>query len=208
MAYASVAELRSELGKTDTGDDTTLARLLDAATRNIDRACHRPDGFVADTRATARLYPGNNSNFIRIDEFVEIEGLRVKPSATSAYETWTSSDYMACTGDQRFPDYNPLVKGRPYTALRTDPNGDYSIFYRDTEYPMVEATCKWGFSVLVPPDIKAACIMQAVRWYKRLQSGMSDTLASVDVGILMYTKAIDPDLVRILRDGRYVRPVL
>ena len=208
MAYATVTELRAELGKDVTDDDTVLVRLLDAATRNIDDACNRPDGFVSDTTASARLYPGNNQEFIRIDEFTSVTQVRVRPAATSDYETWTSADYMACAGDRRFPDYNPAAKGKPYTALRTDPNGDYTIFYADTEYPTVEVTACWGYATSVPVTVKTACIMQAVRWYKRLKSGMSDTLASVDTGLLMYTKTLDPDVKRLLRDGRYIRPQL
>jgi hypothetical protein len=208
MAYASVAELRAELGKTDTGDDATLARLLDAATRNIDDACNRPDGFVADTKATARTYPGSNRGWLRIDECVSVDTVQVKPSSISAYEEWDDSDYLTCAGDERFPDYNPLVKGKPITALRIDPNGDYSVFHRDGTYPTVEVTAKWGYATLVPPTVKTACIMQAVRWYKRLQSGMSDTLAGAEMGILMYTQALDPDIKRLLVDGRYVRKQL
>lgn len=208
MAYATISQLREELGKTDTGDDGTLVRLLDAATRNIDDACRRPDGFVSDTTASARLYMGNNEEFLRIDEFTSITQLRVKPAATSDYETWTSADYITCAGDRRFPDYNPDAKQRPYTALRTDPNGDYTIFYADTQYPTVEVTACWGFWTSVPATIRQACIMQAVRWYKRLKSGMSDTLASTDAGTLMYTQSLDPDIRRLLRDGRYIRPVL
>lgn len=208
MAYATVTELRAELGKGVTDDDTVLVRLLDAATRNIDDFCNRPDGFAADTTASARLYMGNNQEFIRVDEFIAVTLVRVKPAATSSYETWTSADYMACAGDRRFPDYNPTVKGKPYTALRVDPNGDYSIFYADTQYPTVEVTARWGYASSAPPTIKTACIMQAVRWYKRLKSGMSDTLASVDAGQLMYTRTLDPDIQRLLRDGRYIRPQL
>jgi hypothetical protein len=208
MAYATVTELKNELGKGVTDDDTVLVRLLDTATRNIDDFCNRPDGFVSDTTATARLYMGNNEGFIRIDEFTSITQLRVKPAATSDYEIWTSADYITCAGDRRFPDYNPTVKGKPYTALRADPNGDYTIFYQDTEYPTVEVTACWGYATSCPPTIKTACIMQAVRWYKRLKSGMSDTLASVDAGLLMYTQTLDPDIQRLLRDGRYIRPQL
>ena len=206
--YCTVSEIRAELDKSDVTDDTVLIRLIQAATRNIDRACHRLDGFVADATATARTYMGNNDNFLRVDEFVGEASVQVKPAATSSYEAWTTSDFIECAGDKRFPDYNPAAKGLPYTALRVDPNGDYSIFYADTEYPTVEVTARWGFATSVPPDIKEACIMQVVRWLKRLRSGMSDTLASTDLGTLMYTKSLDPDVLRILRDGRYIRPVM
>jgi len=139
---------------------------------------------------------------------VEVDTVKVKPAATSDYETWAGTDYLECAGDERFPDYNPTAKGRPITALRADPNGDYSVFYASGTYPTVEVTAKWGYSILVPPGIKTATIMQAAKWYKRLQSAMTDTVASVDMGTLMYTKTLDPDIEGLLRRGRFVRKVL
>lgn len=201
MAYATVTELKAEMNKTGSEDDAVLVRLLDAATRNIDQACNRPCGFIADTTASARTYQGNNKGWLRIDECVSVTQVRVRPSSTSSYEAWTSSDYLTATGDERYPNYNSL----PITALRVDPNGDYSIFYRDGTYPTVEVTARWGYAASVPADIKIACIMQATRWYKRLQSAMSDTVASGEMGMLLYTQSLDPDIKRLLIDGRYVR---
>ena len=205
MAYATVTEIKTSLNKTDNTDDGVLVQLLDAASENIDRFCNRPDGFMADTTATARLYRGSGTGWQRIDEFVEVSTVKVKPSSTSSYETWTSSDYLECAGDERFPNYNPTVQGKPYDALRVDPNGDYTIFYQDGTYPTVEITAKWGYATQVPYSIKTACIMQAERWYKRMKSGMSDTLASAEIGMLMYTRSLDPDIQRLLVDGRFVR---
>ena len=202
MGYTTVIELRSEMNKTDTGDDATLTRLIDAATENIDRYCNRiQDGFVGDTLATARLYKGSGTGWQRIDECVAVTLVRVKPSSTSAYEAWTATDYIECTGDERNPNYNQM----PYTALRVDPNGDFSIFYLDSTYPTVEITARWGYAEAVPYGIKTATIMQSARWYKRLQGAMSDSLASVEAGIMMYTKTLDPDIQRLLVDGRFVR---
>lgn len=208
-SYATLSQLKNHLDKTTTLDDTVLVQLLDAATRNIDDFCHRPDGFVADTTATARTFMGSGTGWQRIDECVSVTGVRVKPSSTSDYETWTDgTDYLECAGDERFPDYNPVTKGYPITALRIDPNGDYSVFYRDGTYPTVEVTAYWGYSSAVPAPVKQACIMQAVRWHKRLRSGMSDTLASGELGMLMYTQKLDPDVEQMLVRGRYVRKVL
>jgi hypothetical protein len=202
MAYATVAELRAEVNKTDTGDDTTLARLLDAASQGIDRVCNRPDGFVAGTQGTARTYRGSGNNWIWIDECVEVETVKTKSDATASYETWAATDYIACTGDPLDPNYNKT----PYTALFVDPNGEFTIFYADGVYPTVEVTAKWGYAVLVPPAIKTACIMQAARWYKRLQGAMSDSLTTTELGTMFYTKSLDPDIKRLLVDGRFVRP--
>ena len=50
--------------------------------------------------------------------------------------------------------------------------------------------------------------MQAARWFKRFQSSMADVLASDELGTLLYRQSLDPDVKRLLVDGRYVKPVI
>lgn len=218
--YATIAELKAEINKTDAGDDASLQRILDAAERNINRAVNRPDGFVADTVASARIWAGSGKPYQYIDECVEVTLVAVKESATQdAYTSWNDADWIAASGDPRSPNYNDL----PYDLLVVDPTGDESIFTRGdyvtrggfrplTEWsrgvPTVSVSARWGFATTVPDDIKEAAIMQAARWYKRLQSAMSDTLASGELGTLLFRKSLDPDIRRILVDGRYMKPAL
>jgi hypothetical protein len=220
MAYATAAELRAYMNKVSTDLDDEINELLESATIAIDNLCNRPNGFVADVAASARLYTGNGKPYLLIDECVEISTVAVKDSASDDdYDTWASDDWIAFSGDHRFPDFNSL----PYDSVMVDPTGDESgsVFtsgkwttrggfrpLTDTHrgVPTVQITAKWGYATTVPYTIKIACIMQASRWYKRLQSGMSDTLASGELGQMMYTKVIDPDIAMLLIEGRYVKP--
>jgi hypothetical protein len=224
MAYATAAELRAEFNKTSTADDVTLGRLLDAATRAIDRTCNRPDGFVADTEASARVYTGSGGPVQDIDECVEITTVAVKDAADdSTYTEWDATDYEAFGGSADRPNFQPTAHGKPYTALMCSADGDYSTFtsgkysgragFRPSHnvtrgVPTVKVTAKWGYAATCPPDIKEACMMQAARWYKRFESAMADTVGSPDTGTLLYRRKLDPDIEHILIDGRYVRPTL
>ena len=67
MAYTTAAELRARIDKTSATDDTTLTALIAAAERNINVTCNRPDGFLAISVATARVYPGSGKPYQRID---------------------------------------------------------------------------------------------------------------------------------------------
>lgn len=217
-SYAITSELRSYINKADTGDDAILTELLTAAERNINQTCNRADGFVALTTATARRYAGSGKPYQWIDECIEISTVEVKDSATdTSYDTWTSADYIAFSGNPEDPNFNAL----PYTGLMVDPTGDESVFssgkyttrggFRpltsvNRGVPTVRITAKWGYAETVPGDIKAACIMQASRWYKRLEGSMSDAVASGELGMLLYQKSLDPAIKRILVDGRYVKP--
>lgn len=218
MPYATPQELRSQIGKTSVLSDGDLETILAAAERNINRACNRPDGFLALTTATARRYAGSGRPYQFIDECVEVSLVEVKDSATdSSYDSWTSSDWIVARGDPEYPDYNST----PYDLVLVDPTGDESIFtsgkyttrggFRPRTdvhrgVPTVRVTARWGYAAAVPDDIHEACLMQATRWFKRLEGAMADALASGELGMMLYRQSLDPDIKRLLVDGRYVRP--
>jgi len=222
MAYATFTEFKEHTTLRDTSGDNqaSVERLLDAASRNIDRFCNRPDGFEADSSASARTYAGSGTPYQRIDECIEITLIAVKDSATDdSYTSWGDDDWVAYTGDPRRPDFNRL----PYTGIMVDPTGGESVFtsgkfttragFRPTTevyrgVPTVQVTAKWGYSEDIPEDIKMACIMQAARWFKRMQGNMADAVASGDFGMMMYVQQLDPDIQQLLIAGRYVRPAV
>lgn len=228
--YANVIQLRAEMNLRGSKDDATLGRLLDAAEAAINRKCNRPDGFVADASASARYYRGNGKSWLYIDECIAVSGVAVKDSPSDdedSYEAWvvgtvgttTEADVFPFSGDHEDPDFNSL----PYNGLLIGSNADYATFtsgdythrggFRPSflirrGVPTVEVTARWGFAATVPNDIMEATIMQAARWYKRLQSAMADATASADMGQLLYRQKLDPDIAGILLDGRYVKPTV
>lgn len=220
MSYCTPQELRSQINKLSTASDIDLTSILSAAERTINGFCNRPDGFVSLTTATARLYAGTGRAYMSIDECTSITLVEVKESATdSSYVSWAAGDWIPFSGDYKDPNFNRL----PYTMLMIDPTGDQVVFTggrytgqrgfppetdRSRGVPSVRVTAKWGYSVAVPADIKEACIMQASRWYKRLESAMADTLASGELGTLLYRQSLDPDIKMILVNGRYVKPAV
>jgi len=214
--YATIVELKAELQKTDSDDDASLQRVLDAAATHIDRYCNRPDGFVANSTASARYYPGSGGKYQRIDECIAVTAVAVKDAAfddEDAYETWTlgtigsttEADVFPATGSEKWPEYNRT----PYTLLVIGANGDYTLFPHDIYgRPTVQVTAKWGYAETVPDDIKTATIMQAARWWKRLQIAMADATGGGELGVLLYRQRLDPDIAAILDDGGYRRLVV
>jgi hypothetical protein len=209
MAYATVLELRAQIDRLIADDDVALAAILDAATISIDRACNRyRPGFEywnAPAVASARLYSGSGKAWQRIDPCIAITQVAVKDSVTdTTYTAWDAADWVAFQGSYERPTFNDL----PYTALMVAIDGDYAGFTRGIRGPSVRVTARWGESATPPADITEACIMQSARWYKRLQSAMSDTLASGEMGMLLFQKSLDPDIRRILVDGRHINSVV
>lgn len=206
MTWASVTELRSQIGRTSTLSDTDLTTLLTAAENTITRFCNR-QSFLADSVASARLYSGSDKDYLTIDETPEITAVGAKESiGDTTFTAWATTDWLAYSGSRRFPNFNSV----PYTGLMVNPNGDYSRFFRGSVsgFPMIQITAKWGAYLTIPDELKEASIMQAVRWFKRLEGAMSDALASGELGQLLYRQSLDPDIKMILVNGRYVKPTV
>ena len=204
MTWASVSELRSQINKTSALSDIDLTMILTAAENTISRFCNRRDDFLADTVASARLYPGSGTGFLFIDDTPEITAVGAKESfSDDTFTAWATTDWIAFSGSSKSPNFNMT----PYNGLMVNPNGDYDLFrISRAGFPMVQITAKWGGYATIPAELKEASIMQAARWFKRLESAMADTLASGELGTLLYRQALDPDIKQILVGGRYVRP--
>ena len=207
--YATIAEIKAAMNKTGAGDDAVLTALATAASRAVDNFCNRPDGFVALTEATARVYAGEGKSWQTIDECTSVTEVAVKDSTTDDdYTDWTTADWIAFSGDPEHPEFNRL----PYTALMVGYDGDYAHFLNGRRgkhsVPTMQITAKWGYATDVPTPIKQATIITASRWYKRGEGGWSDVLASGELGMLLYQKMLDPDVKLILVAGRYVRPAV
>lgn len=208
--YCTTAQLKARINKTGAGDDAIIAELITAASRNIDRYCNRPGGFGPPAIASARLYVGSGEDWLRVDAMSAAPTkVEVKDAPTdSTYATWLVTDWLAASGDPLVPNYNDL----PYTLLLTHPTGNYAVFtdgrLGGRGVVTVRVTAAWAFSATTPADIREACAMQVARWYKRYESAFADTVASPDMGQLLYRASLDPDIQHILSDGRYIKPAV
>jgi hypothetical protein len=228
--YCTAAEIKAEINLTDTAGQWTtwLTLLAQAASKVIDNFCNRQDGFDAIAVATERVYVGRGTPYCHIDECVQVTSVAVKDSSSdTTYTAWTApttnlagdGDWIAAAGSYKTPNYNTL----PYTLLIVDPNGDEATFtdgrytglrgFRPTSdvvrgIPTVKVTARWGYSDLTPDPIKEAAIMQAARWFKRLQGSMADSLAAPEFGELMFRRVLDPDIQLILVSARFVKPMM
>jgi hypothetical protein len=218
--YCSPSEVRTQINKTGTtgaGSDDALKIIIQAISDSIDRYCNRiEDGFQASIAET-RVFPGSGLPYTRIDECISITSVSVKDSATDDdYTSWTSSDWIAFSGDPEWPNFTRL----PYTQLMTDPNGDYSVFtsglfsstrgFRPSvgykrNVPTVQVLARYGYSAKAPAVVKQVTIGLAARAFKQGQSSWADTLASVDFGQLLYMSQ-NSDLANMLINARLVRP--
>jgi hypothetical protein len=115
--YVDTAQLREQLDRKSSDRDSVLEGIISAVSRTIDRVCNRPDGFVAASTATARLFAANGGAVLWIDEAAAITLVEAKASTgDSTYTAWASTDWLPGSGDPRLPDFNAT----PYQWIMTE----------------------------------------------------------------------------------------
>lgn len=159
LTYASLADLKSYLGITDTTQDSQLLDSLVTASRGIEHICGRR--FYPDQAATARVFKPRDAFVADVDDFWTSTGLIVKvdtgDDATFA-TTLTAADYEL----QPFNGINDGEPGWPY----------FRIVYVTSRWPCnnqrdatVQVTAKWGWAA-IPGPVKQACVYLAEETFK------------------------------------------
>lgn len=160
--YITLANLKTYLKIDDSVDDVLLEKIIESASRSIDRIANRR--FYLDSTATARTYRPIGNLRVQVDDFGTTTGLVVKtdPNATGTYETTftLNQDYIV-------EPTNALAKGRPYTTITIV--GPTAFSLPVNYWPQVEVTAKWGWPS-IPDDIVEATYILSADLYKRRDS--------------------------------------
>jgi hypothetical protein len=150
--YATVPDLKSTLGLTDTSLDSQLADCLDTASRWIDQHCDRV--FYAQTTATARLFRPRDAYCVEVDDFWTTTGLVLETDGgDGTYSTtWTAADYV-------------LEPSNPSTGWPQNKVAAVNLSFTSHRRPTVRLTAKWGWPA-VPTPVKQACMIIATETLK------------------------------------------
>ncbi len=202
--YATVDEFKAQSDIHDTDWDAVIQLCLDAAAETVDNVCNWGVPFVAGATATIRQMPGTGREVLYIPPCVAVTLVETKSSPLDA--VWTAlagTSWVAFSGDERFPTFDD----KPYTGLMLTGTGIFSK-PAGAQLPTVRVTARWGRAENVPAVIQEATIAQAYRWFKRGQGSWGDALGNADMGLIMFKKALDPDIQMLLVNGRLIRPAI
>jgi hypothetical protein len=194
--YASLAEVKAALRVTDAVDDALLEMAVESASRLIDG--HAARKFW--NSGTAVRF------FVALDDFIcEIDDLssssvtiQTAAGADGIYDTtWDEDDYQ-------LEPLNQVLDGIewPYTRIRAI--GDYLWPISGGE-ALVKITGVWGWPS-IPIAIKQACIIQASRIYKRLDSPLG-VAGFGDLGVLRVSSQLDPDVAQLVMPYKRMRNI-
>ena len=187
--YAALTDVKGALrmGTADTADDALLELAIESASRMIDDECDRV--FYASGTAVARDFAPVNWQRVDIDDCITITSVTADTDHDGTFEeTWTASDYRVV------PDNN-LAGGRPWPTTGLVAISD-KVFYPYRGELTVRVTGTWGFGTAVPTEVKNACVIQSLRYFKRLDSPLG-VAGFGEMGAIRVSK-VDPDVAAML----------
>lgn len=192
--YASLNETKAALRISDSVDDSLLEMAIESASRLIDGYAGRQ--FYSSGTAT-RYYVADDDFVCEIDDISSSSiTLVTAMDADSVFDTtWATTDYQ-------LEPLNGVLDGQawPYTRIRAV--GDYLWPIQGGE-ALVKLTAVFGWPS-VPIAIKQACIIQASRIYKRLDSPLG-VAGFGDLGVMRVSSSLDPDVAQLVGPYRRMR---
>lgn len=196
--YATVDDLKSPLfhdpdPDLNQAEESALEALLVDATDAIDR--HTMRSFHAPTQATSRLYrPSRDGTMVDLlDDIASEEDLKVEVRSYHG-AAWTETALWYPTIDNGGGIYAPGMVTGIYAA-----NG--RVFRREGQLQTIRVTARFGWPA-VPPSIRRACVLLALRLHHRNSSPSGNVNFGGDMGVARILRS-DPDVTKLL--GPYVR---
>lgn len=192
--YASLSEVKAALRITDSIDDTLLEMATESASRLIDGYAAR---IFYNAGTATRYYVAQDDFVVEVDDLANgTVTITTAQDADGVFDTtWGTDDYQ-------LEPLNGVLDGIawPYTTIRAI--GDYLWPISGGEALIkVQGTFGWPST---PIAIKQACIIQASRIYKRLDSPLG-VAGFGDLGAIRVTRDLDPDVAQLVQPYKRTR---
>lgn len=196
--YCSLSEVKAAARITDSVDDALLELSVEAASRQIDRACDR---IFYNAGTAVRVYLPTDPYATEIDDLISLITLKTSSAGDQNYDvTWSATDY-------ELQPLNGRVGGSysPFTDIKAIGEYLFPVWTTDTtnsNEATVQVNGVWGWSS-VPIDIKQATILLALRQYKRYDSPLG-VAGFGDIGAIRVGR-VDPDVDALIHPFKKIR---
>jgi hypothetical protein len=181
--YATLAQVKSRLDITDNDNDAELESVITGVSRAID--ANRGRRIYAATET--RYYTPQFTDWLIVHDLLSLTTLKTDSTGNGTFDvTWTSSDYF-------LEPINAALDGEPYDQITITTNGDYT--FDPVIKRSVEIAGSFGYAATTPPEITEACILVAMRVWKR-RDILFGTSGNAELGTV---EAIAP----LLKDGEF-----
>lgn len=189
--YCTLAQVKSALRITDAVDDSLLEMAVESASRAIDG--HAGRYFYSSGTAT-RVFAADDGYLTQVDD---ISGTAVTVQVSTAANN--VFDITFATTDYQLEPLNGVVDGLavPYSRIRAV---EKYLFPVQSDQALVKVTAVFGWAS-VPNPIVQACIIQASRIFKRLDSPLG-IAGFGDMGAMRVSRYLDPDVEQLVAPYR------
>ena len=192
--YCTLADVKAALRIQDTLDDALLENSINSASRMIDQYCNRY--FYSTSAGEVRYYKANDGFVCWIDDAQSVTEIVTSSTDPLIFDvTWEAGDYQVLPA-------NRIANGAYYPITGITATDNY-LFPVWADMALVKVTGQFGWAS-VPEPIKFACIIQASRLFKRLESPLGVAGVS-DIGIMRVGANIDGDVAQLINPFRLLR---
>ena len=193
--YATLAELKTYIGLSGSGQDTNLENAINGASRQIDAITGR---FFYQTSSDIKYFTPDNALFLIVPDISTPSGLIVQLDDND-----DGTHEKTITVDTDFY-LKPLDAGNQIDGEEFSPITELAILdtrsserFDPTIVKHVKVTAQWGFSA-VPKSIKQACLIQALRLFKRKDAPFN-ILGNEQTGQIELFNKFDPDARELIK---------
>jgi len=199
--YCSLADVKAAARITDSIDDTLLELSIESASREIDSYTERVFYSTGGT-PVARVYIPQDIYLVETDDIISVTTVKSDSAGDGTFDiTWTATDFQ-------LEPLNGRAGGIDTPATRIRAIGDYlwPVYEPrnvNSNQASVQVTGVFGFAT-VPTAVRQACILSALRQYKRYESP-TGVLGFSDLGAVRVGTKLDPDVERMIQPYRKLR---
>lgn len=188
----SLAMLKAALRITDAIDDSLLELAIESASREIENYAERKFTSTSGTR----VFNPTNPFLLVTDDIVSITTLKTSLDGVAWDTTWATTDFQ-------LEPLNGIAGGltTPYTQVRAIGNylfPTWAVGSTAANQASVQIVGVFGWSS-IPAAIQQACVILAMRIYKRLDSPLG--MIQNDMGAMRVGR-FDPDVEALIAPFR------
>ena len=184
--YTTLAELKSYIGLSGSGQDTNLENAINGASRQIDAITGR---FFYQTSSESKFFTPVNVLFLEVPDISTPSGLVVQLDTTD-----DGSYDKTLTIDTDFY-LKPIDAGNQVEIAILDTRS--SERFDPTIVKNVKITAQFGYSA-VPKSIKQATLIQGLRLFKRKDAPFN-ILGNEQTGQIELFNKFDPDARELIK---------
>ena len=197
--YITLAELKTYLGLSGSGQDDNLENAIEGASREIDAICGR---YFYQTSSEVKYFTPISRTYLEIPDLSSTSGLEVKIDTTDngTHDTTLTidTDFYLKPLDAGEKEVEG-VERQPYTHIFILDSRSSERFDPDI-VKSVKVTGLWGFSGK-PNAIKQATYLQSARLFKRKDAPFS-SYGGQNTGTVNLERNFDPDAMELIKGYR------